>query len=210
MSLKVGELAKRTGLTVRTLHHYEAELVAQVRTLIDSGAPPDGIAAQRLSSQWMTMLERDTAADPDFARRLDAMVRDEPGAQQQSGVTPDMKQYIVQAFSAFKLAIYAKYLDADEVQHMRDNSGRNVSEWLTLIAAVQQQMDSGAAPDDPAVQVLAREWTALFQRYIGDNPATLAKVRVAHEKEPALLTGTWMSDAMLAFIRQANASLKAA
>ena len=187
-----------------------AELVAQVRTLMDSGTPADSVEAQRLSSHWMTMLERDTAADPDFAHRLDAMMRDEPGAQLQSGVTPDLKQYVVQAFSAVKLALYAKYLDADEVQHMRANSGRNVSEWLTLIASVQQQMDLGAAPGEPAVQALAREWMALFQRYIGNNPATLAKVRIAHEKEPALLTGTWMSDAMLAFIRQSTATLQAA
>jgi DNA-binding transcriptional MerR regulator len=192
-------------------HNKEwADLVAQVRALMDAGTPPDSVQAQRLSSHWMTMLERDTKADPDFARRLDAMMRDEPGAQQQSGVTPDLKEYVVQAFSAVKLALYAKYLDEDEIRHMRANSGRNVSEWLALIAAVQQQMDSGAAPTDPAVQALAREWMALFQRYIGNNPATLAKVRIAHEKEPALLTGTWMSDAMLAFIRQSTASLQAA
>ncbi len=187
-----------------------AELVAQVRSLMDHGSAPDSAEAQRLSRQWMIMLERDTAADPDFVRRLNAMMQDEPGAQQQSGITPQMKQYVVQAFSAVKLALYAKYLDQDEIAHMRANSGRNVSEWLALIAAVQQQMDSGAAPSDPAAQALARQWMTLFQRYIGDNPATLAKVRIAHDQEPALLTGTWMSDAMLAFIRQSSASLAAA
>ncbi len=93
---------------------------------------------------------------------------------------------------------------------MRANAGRNVSEWLALIASVQQQMDLGTAPGDPAVQALAPAWMALFQRYIGDNPATLAKVRIAHEKEPALLTGTWMSDAMLTYIGQSTASLQAA
>jgi DNA-binding transcriptional MerR regulator len=187
-----------------------AALVAQVRALMDKGMPPDSVEAQRLSSQWMTMLERDTAADPGFVQRLNIIMRDEPAAQKQSGVTPDMKQYVIQAFSSVKLALYAKYLDEYEVQHMRENSGRNIQEWLALIAEVQQQMDGGAAPSDPAAQALARQWMALFQRYAGSNPATLAKVRIAHEKEPALLTGTWMSDAMLAFIRQSTASLQAA
>ena len=187
-----------------------AELVAQVRALMDAGTPADSAEAQRLSSHWMTMLERDTAADPGFAQRLNAMMQNEPGAQQQSGVTPDMKLYVVQAFSAVKLELYAKYLDEDEIRHMRANSGRNASEWLALIAAVQQQMDNGAAASDPAVQALAREWMALFQRYIGNDPATLAKVRIAHEKEPALLAGTWVTDLMLAFIRQSLASLPAA
>ena len=39
------------------------------------------------------------------------------------------------------------------------------------------------------------------------DPATREKIRLAHAKEPALLTGTWMSEDMLAFLRQSLAAL---
>jgi hypothetical protein len=36
--------------------------------------------------------------------------------------------------------------------------------------------------------------------------ATLDKIRLAHEREPALLQGTWVSAAMLDYIRTAAAA----
>ncbi|CAN7154621.1 MerR family transcriptional regulator [Pseudoduganella sp. LjRoot289] len=186
-----------------------AALVAQVRALMAQGAPADSARAQALSRQWMSMLERDTASNPDFARRLNAMMADQAAAGRHSGIAPDLRHYVVQAFSAFKLSIYANYLDASELAHMREHSGKQTEEWLSLITAVQAQMQAGAQPDAPATQALARQWLALFQRHAGADPATRDKIRRAHEAEPVLLSGTWMTPALLAYLRTAIATLPA-
>jgi len=184
-------------------------LTAQVRALMESGAAADSAEAQGLSHQWMVMLERDTAADPDFAARLNAMFTNDPEVRARSFMTLEMRDYAQQAFSAFKLSLYAKYLNEDELAHIRTHSGKHTQEWAELVAEVHRQMQSGAAADSPAVQALARQWLALFQSFAGADPATREKIRVAHAKEPALLTGTWMSDDMLAFVRQSLASPQA-
>ena len=185
-------------------------LVAQVSALKEQGVPPSDPRAQQLSRDWMTMLERDTAGDAGVAQRLNDMMRKEPAMQQQSGITPDLTHYVTAAFGAVRQAIYAKYLDADEMRHMRDNAGKDVEQWPALIAAVQREMDAGSAPADPAVQALARQWFALFRNFAGDRPGTRDKIRLAHEQEPLLMTGTWMNEAMLAFVRASAVSLRTA
>lgn len=179
------------------------DLVAAIRALMRQGVPADSAEAQLLSQRWMRLLERDTAANPDLALRMTAMLEGEPAAQEYSGITPQLKQYMVDAFAAWKLTLYAKYLDAGELRHLRENMGRHGREWMELIVAVHRLMASGAAPGAPAAQALTRQWFKLFRARIGDDPATLDKIRVAHEREPALMTGTWVSADMLAFIRAA-------
>ncbi|KQW96790.1 MerR family transcriptional regulator [Massilia sp. Root418] len=187
-----------------------AALVAAVHALMAQGAQADSEAAQTLARQWMSMLERGTAANPDFARRLNAMLADRPAARAHSGISPAMQHYVAQAFSAFKLTLYAEYLDEAELAHMRAHSGTQTDAWLTLIAAVQQQMAAGAAPHDSRTQELARQWLALFQRHAGADPATREKLRRAHEAHPILLSGTWITPALLAYLRTALAAPPAA
>jgi DNA-binding transcriptional MerR regulator len=196
-------------LVARQPEHLRAwaALVAQVGCLMRQDIAADSAEAQALSRQWMAMLERDTAAHPDFARRLDAMIANDADARRHSGITVELRQYVTQAFSAFKLSIYTNYLDAKELRHMQDNAGRRTQEWLSLIADVRSHMEAGTAPDAPATQALARAWLAVFQQHAGADPATREKIRRAHEAEPILLSGTWMTPAMLAYLRTAIGAL---
>lgn len=68
----------------------------------------------------------------------------------------------------------------------------------------------GAAPGDPASQALARESMARFCEFARTDPATHAKIRLANQTEPGLMTGTFITDNMLAFIVAAMASLQPA
>ncbi|RFP14886.1 MULTISPECIES: MerR family transcriptional regulator [unclassified Duganella] len=184
-----------------------AALVDEAETLIEQGAPPDDARAGELSQRWMRMLEHDTAANPEFARRLTVMLDREAKAQQQTRITPALKEYVSAAFGARKLAIYARYLNADEMRTMRENSGKNQDQWMSLIAGVHQHLEDGVAHDAPSAQALARQWMTLYLSQIGGDPATLAKIRAAHDQEPALLSGTWIPPAMLDYIRTAYATL---
>lgn len=181
-------------------------LVQQVGALMEHGTPHAHPEAMRLAHQWMVMLERDTAANADFAARLNAALSADPQLRAHSGITLAMRDYVQQAFGAFKISLYAKYLNEDELAAIRAHSGQHTQAWANLVADVQRQMNAGAAPESPEVQTLARQWMSLFQSFAGSDPATREKVRLAHEKEPALLTGTWTNEAMLAFLRQSLAS----
>nr|WP_315218750.1 MerR family transcriptional regulator [uncultured Duganella sp.] len=184
-----------------------AALVAQIQDLMRQGVLATNAEPRQLAERWMQMLERDTAANPDFARRITVMMEMEPAAQLHTGITPQLKQYVIEAFGEHKLALYADYLDEDELRRMRVGASQHGAEWMALIAAVHRQLDAGADPAAPASQALAREWMTLFSARFGDNPATLEKIRHAHTREPRLLVGTWVTPAMLDFIRASCATL---
>jgi DNA-binding transcriptional MerR regulator len=182
-------------------------LVAEVRAMMDKQVPADSPQAGLLSQRWMEMLEQDTAANPDFAQRLTTMLEQEAGAQRHTFITPEVKEYVGEAYNAHKMAIYAKYLDKDEMRHIRENSRKHFREWMTLIADVHRHMERGAAPQEPASQALAQEWMRLFRLRAGDAPGIRDKIRHAHDNEPTLLKGTWVSEAMLEYIRLSFASI---
>jgi DNA-binding transcriptional MerR regulator len=184
-----------------------AALVSQLQELLRHGVPAADAEARQLAERWMLMLERDTAANPDFARRVTVMMELEPAAQLHTGITPQLKRYVIEAFNEHRLALYAGYLDVGELDRMRAGANQHGAKWMALIAAVHRQLEAGADPGDPASQALAREWMTLFSARIGGDPATLAKIRRAHEQEPRLLTGTWVTPAMLDFIRASCATL---
>jgi DNA-binding transcriptional MerR regulator len=182
-------------------------LVAEVEALMAQAAPPEDPRAIALSQRWMRMLERDTAANPEFARRMTLMLEQEGTAQQQTRITPAMRQYVGAAFGAYKLSLYARYLNDDELRSMRENGGKHQQQWMALIASAHQHLETGVPHDAPSAQSLAREWMTLYLAQVGGDPATLVKIRAAQAQEPALLSGTWITTAMLDYIRKSYATL---
>lgn len=180
-------------------------LVARVRALKDAGVPAPDPAVQQLAEHWMIMLERDTNGNADFAARIGTMQRQEPGMAERNGITPDLQAYVSEAFAHWRMALYRPYLTEEEFGFMREHYGQRAHEWPALIAKVRQHMDSGAAPHAPASRLLAQEWMALFCSYAGTNPATHLKLRTAHEEQPRLMTGTFITADLLDYIRQAMA-----
>jgi DNA-binding transcriptional MerR regulator len=182
-------------------------LVAEVESLMAQAVAPEDARAIALAQRWMRMLERDTAADPDFARRVTLMLEQEDAAQQHTRITPAMRQYVGAAFGAFKLSLYARYLNEDELRSMRENGGQHQRQWMELIAAAHRHLETGVPHDAPSAQALAREWMTLYLAQVGGEPATLLKLRAAYAQEPALLSGTWITPAMLDYIRKSYATL---
>ncbi|MBA5689225.1 MerR family transcriptional regulator [Rugamonas apoptosis] len=185
-----------------------AALVESVRALMDSGAGPDHPQAQALANQWMTMVVRDTAANPVLFAKLNTMHEQEPVMQNKTGITPALMQFVIAASGQHKLSIYRKYLSDEEFTFLRANIGKRASEWPSLIAQVQSAMDKGCAPNAPEVQVLARHWFELFRSFAGDNPSTQQKIRDALTNEPGLTNAGFVTAAMRDFMRAAMASLR--
>lgn len=183
------------------------ELTEEVQTLMASGCPTDSPQAMRSATRWMERLEQDTAGRPEFLTRLNEMHAAEPQMVEQTGVTPAIIAYITEAFAESKLAIWARYLDEEEMAFTRQHYFDRLQEWPALVAKLHQACREGVAPDSASGQALARAWLELFQSYAGTRPQTLQKFRWAMEQEPHLMKGTWMTPAVLSWLQQATGSL---
>jgi hypothetical protein len=153
----------------------------------------------------MVKLVRDTSAHPGLFARLNTMHAQEPGMQAKTGIDAELMRYVTSAFGASRIALYRPFLDDDEYAYLQTNYGKRAGEWPALIAAVRAALDSHTPADDPAVLALARQWRDLFQSYAGTNPATQLKFRQAHQQEPRLLQGSFVTVAMIGYLAPAMA-----
>lgn len=183
-------------------------VAAEARALMERGTRTDSAAAQAVALRWMRLLVRDTNGDPRLFARLNQMHQRAPAMHGPSGVTPELMEFVIAAFNERRMALYARHLSADEIDFMRAHIGERNHEWPALIAELYTAMENGTAPDHPAARQLALRWLDLFQSYAGTDPATHAKFRRAHELEPALMDGTWISPRLLGFLTSAFAQLR--
>jgi len=179
------------------------QLVSDVRRLMSEQTPPSAEVAQKVATHWMSLLERDTGANPDFLQRLNAMYQAEPEMQKKTGITPEMTDYITRAFGYSKLAIYRRYLNDEEYAFTAAHYFDRMLEWPPLVADMRQAVLEQTPPEAEKAQQLAGRWLALFSSFAGNSPVTQQKFRLAMEKEPALATGTWMTPEILQWLAQA-------
>ncbi len=182
-------------------------LVTAVQSAMDRGATPDDADARQLALQWMDMAGRGTGHNPAFLLRLRTMTEDEPGMRERSGITPALERFVEQSVIRGRLAIFARYLDDEEMERMRAHYGKQMHAWPELIAELRAARADGVPAYEPRVQALAKRWMTLFREYAGDDPATHAKIREACAKEPDLRSGSAVDDALLAYLRKALASV---
>jgi DNA-binding transcriptional MerR regulator len=182
------------------------QLVGEIRQAMDTGVPPGDEPAKALARRWLTMLDRDTGGNHLLAFKLNKMNENEPQAQRETGITPDLKQYLVQSIGEVKGEIYARYLPPEVIDRMRRHQQTRAREWLPLIEQLEAQMKTNPSPAAPRAQELALQWMELFRDMVGDDPQVQAQFRKASQQEAILRTGRGMTDEMIAFIREAVAA----
>lgn len=183
------------------------QLVSEMQQAMDRGARADDPQAITLARRWMEMIGRDTHHNGDLLMRLHTMNQQEPEARRQSGISEALGAFVEQAVIESRLAIFARYLDAAEMQRLRLHYGPQMYEWPPLITALRREMNAGSAPDAEPVRQLATRWAQLFRAYAGDDPATHARFRDAYDREPSLRGGI-MDDNLVAYVRAALAALR--
>jgi DNA-binding transcriptional MerR regulator len=184
------------------------QLVTQVQQFMDSEVPPHDEKAKALARRWLTMLDRDTAGNHYLALKLHNMHENEPQAQVDTGITPELKRYIVRAIGEAKGEIYAKYLPHEVLERMRHHQQTRAQEWIPLIEKVRVQMQQDPSPSAPVAQELARQWLEMTRDMIGDDPEMITRFREASLAEPLLRIGRGMTDEMLDFLRKAMATTR--
>ena len=185
-------------------------LVGEVQALMAAGVSPADPQAQALAQRWMQKIKRDTGGNPVLFAKLNAMHEREPAVQAQTGITPALMQFVIDASHESKLALYSKYVTPEELAFMRANIGKRAAEWPPLIAQVRAAMDGGVAPGAPQAQALMRQWFALFRSFAGDDPATQQRVRDALTNEPGLTDDGMVDGAMREYIGAAMGAMRRA
>ena len=107
--LRVGVLARRTGVSVRTLHYYarirevEAEwprLIAEMKFEMEAGTDPAGERVQELTRRWQALVAEFTGGNPEIAATVKRMYENEPEVRDRAGVDPALFEYVSRAIAA--------------------------------------------------------------------------------------------------------------
>lgn len=208
MLLKVGELARRAGLTVRTLHHYDEIGLLKPSGRSDTGyrlySPADvqrlhGIQALRLLGLPLgdiadllagdgmepdRILERQIhALDLQITQATElrgrlALMRDGLVA----GADPDMGNWLE---TLALMATYGKYFSAAELKRIFENWRNIETEWAPLVEQMRSAMDQGLAIDAPPVQRLANRWMVLMLEWMGGDMDLLERWGHMYRLEPS-------------------------
>jgi DNA-binding transcriptional MerR regulator len=233
MRLKVGELARRSGLTVRTLHHFD-----QIGLLTPSARSESGyrlygrddvarlhcIQALRYLGlplkQVASMLAGDGEAMPEIVSRqmraLDHQIAQASALRGRlallmdkfaGGSEPEMGEWLD---SLALMATYERYFSTDEIQLIVGNGQAVRAEWIPLLGQVRQMMASGVPATDPRVQPLAQHWMGLIHHWFGGDFDLIERWgRMYHEAPRAPSVQTPDPD-LLRYIEQATALRMAA
>lgn len=229
MLLKIGELAKRTGLTVRALHHYDAIglLVPSARS--DAGyrlynqtdvARLHRIQALRRFGMSLAGIG-DFLTRPDLplaavvAQQIDMLTQQIERAgtlrarlsrlhgQLAQGQEPDLADWLT---TLEQMTMYDKYFSKDELEQMPlyTDSATVGPEWKTLVESVRALMEAGVSPADPHAQALASQWMRKIRHDTGANPVLFAKLNSMHEQEPSMQASTGISPELMGFVIAAS------
>jgi DNA-binding transcriptional MerR regulator len=218
MFLKIGELARRAGLTVRALRHYgdigllvpserssggyrlydrkDVARLYRIQALrrLDLSLTEIGALLDNAAGGLSEIVERQVAQLDREIRQASAL-RTHLLAMQgqlQASEEPAIDDWLVALES---MVAGSKYFSDDELRTLtsqRDGLAEAVApERAGLQALLQDLVSAGAPPESPQAQALAQRWIALLLEETGGDEGLLMKLYNMHWNEPSLhsLTG---------------------
>jgi len=227
MLLKVGELAKRTGLTIRTLHHYDElgllkpshrsdagyrlydrdDLVRlhQIQALKQLGLGLVGIG-ETLASDGMALpnliTQQLAALDEEAEKivRLRAQLT-KLKAMMDRGDKPEMADWLT---TLEYMTMYDKYFTPEELKSL-ENHRQNASSdldirWTELVKAMRALFDRCVSPAEPEAQQRVAEWTALAEETTGNDPRLLFKLDAMTRREASVQAQTGIDEGLLNYV----------
>jgi MerR family transcriptional regulator, thiopeptide resistance regulator len=202
--LKIGQLAKHAGLTVRTLHHYDdigllrpsvrtdagyrlydrddVARLQQIQALRQLGMPLADIGSflAHSGSSALSIVERQLAA---LDRQIDEAARmrthlKQLHAQLARGEEPALADWLT---TLEQMKMYDKYFSKEELANMplyHDETCR--AEWAALVAEVGAAMASNALPTSLEAKQLGRRWLSMLERDTGGDASIIARLDSMH------------------------------
>lgn len=226
MHLKVGELAKRTGLTVRALHHYDSigllrpsghsesgyrlysrDDVARlhgIQTLRRMGLPLADVA-QLLdggAAPLPAILARQVATLDQQIAQAQAL-RERLGVMQMilaGGGQPEIDDWVA---SLSLMSTFEQYFSAEELKLVFQRWKQGQAEWSPLLQALRDAKERGVPTDSIELQPLVRRWLDLSARWMNGDIALLRRWSSMLSEQRSLPLPGGMDRALLDYVQQA-------
>jgi DNA-binding transcriptional MerR regulator len=216
---KIGELARRTGLTVRTLHHYDeigllspaersdgghrvydeadVQRLYRIVSLRSLGFPLDAIAEALDSERFDPR-----AAVDDHLRRLEAQIAQEQRLLAKLQALRDRLDADDFLTTIEELTMRERYYTPEQLdqleqrrQALGDDAIKDVErEWAEIFATLKQEMDSGTDPADPKLKPIGERSGELLEMFTGGDPGIQAGLKRMYETEGPEKASRGMAD----------------
>lgn len=226
--IRIGELAKRTGISVRTLHHYddvglvspshrtvsghrlygreEVVRLQQVLSLRQLGFPLEEIRellSQRDFDAQRLVLDHIARLRQRIAAEQELCARLEAVAARYASASADE---FIQAIEV--MTMFDKYYTKEQPARRREMFGEEKmrefqEEWPRLIASVKEEMQRGTDPSDPKVQALAKRWMELVEAFTGGDPGIAQSLKNFYRGEPQFAQQQGLEAGMSEYIQRA-------
>ncbi|MFZ6766275.1 MerR family transcriptional regulator [Undibacterium sp. Di26W] len=226
MQLKIGELASRTGLTIRTLHHYDkigllkpsARSEAGYR-LYDSADIKRLHRIQALRRLDLSLAEVADVINGENADLQSVIEQQISSLQQQIAQSVELHDRLQELAILLKskqepnleywlstlemMSLIGKYFSSDEITHMREleqeQHGKLDVTMRPLIGAARALLDNKVPPSDARAMAMSRQWIATMGRLMPDA-RLLNKFSQMHRNEPSLQSLSGVDDEMMDYI----------
>jgi MerR family transcriptional regulator, thiopeptide resistance regulator len=231
MLLKIGELARRTGLTVRTLHHYDdigllspsgrsasgyrlydlhdIERLHRIQALRQLDIPLAEIATllQGDTTDLQTVIDRQISTLEHQARRA-LQLRDRLAQLRHrihSKEEADVDEWLD---TLTMMAVYEKYFTPAELEKLRKHGSAHAPELDRLVVQVRSLMERGHHPESEEAQGLAKQWLLESLNFMAGDARLIHKLDAIHRQEDHAFPRTGADAAMLDYMTQVTAEFR--
>jgi DNA-binding transcriptional MerR regulator len=217
---KIGELAQRTGLTVRTLHHYdeigllrpaersggghrvydEADVrrLYRIVSLRSLGFPLEAIAAALDADGFDAR-----AAVEDHLARLDRQMEQERRLQRTLRSLLERLETDDFLTTIEEMTMHQRYYTPEQLEQLEqrrqaigDDAIRDVErEWAEIFATLRAEKEAGTDPADPKLRPLALRGRELVAMFTGGDAAIATSLKSMWENEDPEKVSHGMVDA---------------
>lgn len=210
--MKIGDLASRSGVSIRTLHHYDEIGLLSPSHRTEAGhrvyARDEVVRLQQILSlrqvgfsleEIRDLLDR-RGMEPRQAIELHIARLKEQAATQQKLIarletlaatcrTANVNEFLE---TMEMMAMYEKYYSKEQLETLarrREELGEETmrevqEEWPRLIASVRAEMEKGTDPKDPRVVALAKRWNELILMFTGGDAGITESLMNFYRGEP--------------------------
>jgi len=228
MYIKIGELARRAGITVRTLHHYDHINLLSPSFRSENGfrlySQDDVSRLQRIQAlkqfgcsltEVRSFLDEPQGSITDIiSKQITFLTQRIEKAQDLRDRLSRLNEQILRGYDTKLpdwltllevMAMYKKRFSRQELDILRKNklAGNLDRKWRKLVTDVQELINLKIPVSDEKAQKCARQWIELVIKLSGNDPALAVKLKMFHQEEPKARILTGITKEIGDFMRQA-------
>jgi len=227
--MRVSELSRRAGVSIRALHYYEevgllaprrtasghrrydkaaVERLQQIRSLrqlgfslaqIEALLGRSDVTPRRIVADHLAEIQQRRAALSRLESRLKRLER---LLRAESTDDTEAVEVLLQTMEA--MTMYEKHLTPEQRQQVEaahETAGDAADKWQAALDALRVEMDAGTDPADPAVKAIAERWHEAAAAFMpGDDEALHQSVMQLLHDEPQARADHGLDDALFAYL----------